>query len=363
MIYRNQMTMRRPALLVPVVAIAALLLARAPVRADNLLLDRFRDYLESLRTQAAIPGMAAALVGQQDMLWERAFGYQDLERSIAARTDTPFQVDGLTQVVTAAMALRCVEEGRLTLEDRVGLYRESSADANETLRDLFTNVSGAAGRRVFSYRPERLEPLAQAVRACAGDSYRETVANLLTRLAMRDSVPGADIIHVVPPAEGVPGPADVERYTSTLERLAVPYSVDASGRASTSRYVATTLTPGGGLISTVRDLARLDLALKSGVLVRAETLAAAWRAPLDQQGRPLPHGIGWFVQTYNGELIAWQIGVSENASSSLIVTVPGRGLTLILLANSDRLVKPFALTAGDLTSSPFGRLFLGLFVR
>jgi len=45
------------------------------------------------------------------------------------------------------------------------------------------------------------------------------------------------------------------------------------------------------------------------------------------------------------------------------VTVPGRGLTLILLANSDGLSSPFSLSSGDLTASPFGRLFLGLFVR
>jgi len=38
-------------------------------------------------------------------------------------------------------------------------------------------------------------------------------------------------------------------------------------------------------------------------------------------------------------------------------------LTAILLANSDDLVKPFALASGDLTASPFGRLVLGLLVR
>ncbi len=355
---------RRPRLLfVPVMAMTVLLLAQAPLGADNLLLDRFRDYLESLRIQAAIPGMASALVGQRDILWERAFGYQDLERSITATTDTPFAVDGLTQTLTAAIILRCVEEGRLSLDDRVERFKASSPDPNATLRDLLTHVSGTPEARVFSYRPERLEVLALAIRACTGDSYRETLANLLARLAMRDSVPGADIIHVVPPAEGVPAPADVERYASTLGHLAVPYSVDTSGRASPSQYGTTTLTPGTGLISTVRDLAQFDLALKNGLLVRPDTVAAAWRPPLDREGRPLPHGVGWFVQTYNGELITWQIGVNENASSSLVVTVPGRGLTLILLANSDRLVRPFVLTGGDLLTSPFGRLFLGLFVR
>jgi hypothetical protein len=69
------------------------------------------------------------------------------------------------------------------------------------------------------------------------------------------------------------------------------------------------------------------------------------------------------VQGFNSEKVVWQFGVEDNASSSLIITLPGRGLTLILLANSDRLVKPFPLAAGDLTVSPFGWSFLSLFAR
>jgi hypothetical protein len=43
--------------------------------------------------------------------------------------------------------------------------------------------------------------------------------------------------------------------------------------------------------------------------------------------------------------------------------VPARGITLILLANSDGLTKPFALATGDVTASPFVRLFLALAIR
>jgi hypothetical protein len=69
------------------------------------------------------------------------------------------------------------------------------------------------------------------------------------------------------------------------------------------------------------------------------------------------------VQFYNGERIVWQFGVSDNASSSMVITVPGRGLTLILLANSQGLARPFALATGDVMVSPFARLFLSIFVR
>jgi hypothetical protein len=155
----------------------------------------------------------------------------------------------------------------------------------------------------------------------------------------------------------------VERYRGVLERLATPYTVDRSGRSSLSQYSATTLTPGNGLISSVRDFAQFDLALKKGVLIRPETLALARRVPPNPNGRPLPHGLGWFVQTYKGETIVWQFGITPNASSSLVVTVPARGLTYVLFANSDGLAKPFALITGDVTASPFIRLFLGIALR
>ena len=342
---------------------AFLVLVRGPVHAQSLVFELFGEYLESLRVQAGIPGMAAAVVGPEDVLWERAYGRQDLARSIATRTDTPFHVDGLTQVFTASMVLRCVEERRLSLDDRVRLFDPGSPEPDATILQLLTHTSGASDSPLFAFRPERLQPLWVAVRRCTDNSFRETLANQLHRLAMVDSVPGSDIVRIVPPAEGIPDTSEVEQYTRVLDRLATPYAVDQRGRASASQYTAPTLTPSTGLITTVRDFAKFDLALKQGVLIRRETLDAAWRAPAGLAERPLPHGLGWFVQTYNGETIAWQFGVGDSASSSLAITVPRRGITLILIATSDRLVRPLPLAAGDLTVSPFARLFLSLFAR
>jgi hypothetical protein len=116
------------------------------------------------------------------------------------------------------------------------------------------------------------------------------------------------------------------------------------------------------LIASVRDLAQFDLALRRGVLVRPETLELARRNPVGRNGDPLPHGLGWFSQIYNGELVVWQFGMGENASSSLVLSVPGRGLTFIALANSDGLARSLPLDKGDVTVSPVARTFLRVFV-
>ena len=110
-------SMLRP-LLVVMVAVS---LINVPLQAQNPGVRRLDDthdkvlrslgeYFESLRVQAGIPGLAATIVGPDEVIWEQALGRQDNERSIATRTDTPFHLDGLGQVITAALVLRCVEQ-------------------------------------------------------------------------------------------------------------------------------------------------------------------------------------------------------------------------------------------------------------
>jgi CubicO group peptidase (beta-lactamase class C family) len=344
--------------------VGALLLAYAPTQAEELLYARFADYLEALRVQTGIPGLSAAVVGRTDVLWERGFGYQDVARALVMRPDTPMQLDGLTQTLTAATVLRCAEDNRLSLDDTIGGFKKDAPDPGATLRQLLSHTSGPTASPTFVYRPERLDPIASAIKACQGNSYRETTANLLDRLAMEKSVPGPDVLALLPPAEGIPSPDERERYAAVLDHLAIPYAVDGSKRVYQSQFSASTLTASSGVISTVHDYAQFDLALRSGLLVTPDTLAGAWRPGTDNSGKALPHGLGWFVQSYNADTVVWQFGTGvENGSSSLVVTLPARGVTLILMANSTGLAKSFQLEKGDVTTSPFARVFLSLFTR
>src|SRR5260370_22624603 len=159
--------MRRVAIVLPAtVAILVIALGTSPRAADNLVLSRFSDYLESLRTQAGIPGLAASLVGTTDTVWERGFGYQDGGRSIQTRTDSPFPVDGLMQTIVATLALRCDESRWLSIDDPVARFATDAPDATATLRMLMTHTSPGAGGLVFSYRLDRLAGLAPAISSC-----------------------------------------------------------------------------------------------------------------------------------------------------------------------------------------------------
>jgi len=331
--------------------------------ADDFLLSRFGEYVDALRTQAGIPGLAVAIVGATDVTWEAMYGHQDVERNLPVRFDTPFQLDDTTQAIVGSLVMQCASEGKISLDDPVSKYMPASADANLTIGQLLTHTNGNANNRSFSYRPERLEPIAAAVAACSDLTFRATVAARLNEMAMSDSVPGSDVVRLTAPAEGFTA-QDLDDYAAALRRLATPYSVDKRGRATPTSYVAPTLTPASGLISSIRDLEKFDLALKNGAFIRsASWLNLMFTAPAGANGLPLPHAFGWFAQDYNGERVIWQFGVSDNVSSSMIIMLPRRRATLIMLANSQGLARPFSLAAGDVMVSPFARLFLSIFVR
>lgn len=334
------------------------------MRADELVYARLGDYLEALRVQVGIPGLAAAVIGPTDVLWERGLGYQDVARAVPMRPDTPMHLDGLTQVFTATMILQCAEANRLLLDDQAGAYLDGLPEPGATFRQLLSHAPSTASSLAFAYRPDRLDELAGIVRRCEGASYRSATAHLLEQMAMVNSVPGADVLSVLTPSAD-PSEPDTERahYAAVLARLATPYAVDAQRRAVPTPLAAPTLTPSTGLIASAHDYAQFDLALRLGILLQPETLADAWRAAVDSTGKPLPHGLGWFVQSYNGDPVIWQFGIGVEGSSSMVITLPTRGVTLVLLANSTGLAKSFPLAKGDVTTSPFARTFLSLFTR
>src|SRR5687767_1504958 len=168
--------------------IAAMLFVCVPAQAQVIVYEVFGAYLDSLRDQAGIPGLAAAVVDNRGIVWERAYGQQDISSALPVRTDTPFNADGLTQTLTAAMVLRCAEERRLSLDDRVGSFNVPTTEPDATIRQLLTHTSGTPENPTFLWRPARLAPLSPIVRACR-NSYRETIANLLHHVGMFQSVP------------------------------------------------------------------------------------------------------------------------------------------------------------------------------
>ncbi|MBA3297201.1 MAG: beta-lactamase family protein [Acidobacteria bacterium] len=319
-------------------------------------------YLEALRQQVGIPGMSAALVRDGSIVWERGFGFQNVATRVPATPDTAYVVGNMSETIAAVLLLQCVEQRRVDLDDPVRRYGVELPEADVTARQLLSHTSTEGPGNTFLYSPDRYAQLTSLMEWCAPQPYRKSVAHrVLNFLAMRDSVPGTDLRDPeLPLPEGLFLAADLERYRQVLERAAVPYKVDSRGRSERTVLPPTAMTATGGLVSTVRDLARFDAALDHMVILREETIKAAWQPATDRRGAPSPMGLGWFVQSHRNKRVVWHFGYVPNAYSSLVLKLPEYNLTLILLANSDGLSAPFSLEAGDVTKSVFAALFLKL---
>jgi CubicO group peptidase (beta-lactamase class C family) len=321
-------------------------------------------YLESLRQQAGIPGMSAALVRDGVVIWEKGYGFQDVNARIRATPDTPYLIGDVSGTLSAVLLLQCVEQRRLELDVPLRQYGLAHPEPDVTLRQLLSHTFADASAEPFVYSPERYAQLTAVMEWCArGQPYRKSVAHrILNHLAMFDSVPGLDLRDPqLPLAEGLYDPSHLERYRAVLSRLAVPYKVDGRGRTQVTELPPMTITAADGLVSTVRDLAKLDGALDLRQLsLSDDTMNAAWNPVVGRRGTPVPMGLGWFVQYHRGQRVVWHFGQIPNAYSSLLIKVPERNITLILLANSDRLSAPFQLGRGDVTRSLFAALFLRL---
>ena len=318
------------------------------------------NYLEALRKQTGIPGMSAVVVRDGVVIWEKGYGYQNTASKIPATPDTPYLVGDLSGTLAAVMLLECSERRQLYLNEPIRKYGGQLPEANVTIQQVLSHTTPGVNELVYS--PERYAQLTPVMEHCGeARSYRKSVAMLLEREAMQDSVPGTDLWHSdAVLREGEFDNETLDRYRRVLDRMAMPYKIDTRLRAERTDLPPITMSAENGLVSTVRDLARLDAALDARGILHQETLDLAWNPVKFGDDSISPMGLGWFVQNHRSQRVVWHFGMIGNAYSSLLLKLPDQKITFILLANSDGLSNTFQLSSGNVTKSLFAALFLRL---
>ena len=151
-----------------------------------------------------------------------------------------------------------------------------------------------------------------------------------------------------------------QRFDTVSKILAQPYALDREFKWTKISYPQGFSTS-AGLISTVLDMAKYDIAIDQNKFLTKETQQLAFTPAVSTKGESLPYGLGWFTQNYKGTKMFWHYGY-WTGNSSFILKVPERNITFIIMANSDNLSRPTDLGAGNALSSPVGMAFLRTFI-
>jgi CubicO group peptidase (beta-lactamase class C family) len=116
-----------------------------------------------------------------------------------------------------------------------------------------------------------------------------------------------------------------------------------------------------GLVSNIDDMLKYAAAFDGNSLLPDDLKAQVFSPMISNSGKPLPYGLGWFIQEKEGIKLTWHYGYWVGMSS-LIIRVPGKKLSFVLMANSDMLSAPYPLGNGDIWVSPYAKEFLKSFV-
>jgi len=110
-----------------------------PVRADQT-----DDFIRSEMEQHRIPGVALTVIQNGQAVKTAAYGFANLEWEVPTTTNTVFEIGSLTKQLTAAGILLLVQDGKLSLDEKLAKYIPDTPAAwtNVTLRHLLTHTSG-----------------------------------------------------------------------------------------------------------------------------------------------------------------------------------------------------------------------------
>ena len=321
----------------------------------------FERYVEALRRVAHVPGISGVILRDGRPVWQRGFGFANVDARVPATPDTLYDIASLTKTFTSMLLLQCVERGTLSLGEPIARYSAAIPEPGATVRHVLTHTSQGTPGAAYRYDGNRFAALTSVVEACHARPFRQALAtSILDRAAMTNSVPGHDLEQPTPSLAALFDVPALERYTSSVKRLALPYQTAGKGFGPAG-YPPREITASAGLLSSVVDLAKYDAAIDTNIFISRDSQELAWTNAVSTTGQVFPYGLGWFIQRDRGVRLIWHYGQWPQYSA-LYLKAPDRHLTLILLANSGGLSEAFPMVDGDVMASPFAKAFVRIFI-
>ena len=332
----------------------------------------FETHLEFIRQELKIPGMSAAIVKDHALVWATGFGYADLEHKVAATPDTPYGLASVTKPIGAVVIMQLVEEGLVDLDAPINQYGVDLGNDAITVRHLLTHTSEGIPGTEHHYNGNRYGYLGGVIEGASGQTFAALLSeNILLPLGMKNTAlnpfnsSGGTLHNILEDLKlGLGWGKNYQQYPDVYNRLALPYQFDEAYNTIPGMY-QTYHNPAAGMLSSVTDLAKFDIALDQGLLLgnaaKNEMFSPAYSTYQNRQD--LMYGLGWYVQDFDGLELIWHCGRWEPSTSALYLKVPEKNLTFIILANTDNLTVPFAgIGYGDVSKSALALAFFRYFI-
>lgn len=115
-------------------------------------------YLEGVQIYEQVPGMSVGIVYDQDLIWQRGYGYSNLKTRRAANADTLYSICSISKLFTAIGIMQLRDAGLLRLRDPVDdhldwfdIEQAHDGSGPVTIESLLTHSSGLPRESDFPY--------------------------------------------------------------------------------------------------------------------------------------------------------------------------------------------------------------------
>jgi CubicO group peptidase (beta-lactamase class C family) len=335
--------MRRAAYSLPL-----LLLLSINCLAQDGVSTKIDDYIRAEMKTQQIPGVSLAVMKNGEIVMAKGYGLANVEHQVPVKPETIFQSGSMGKQFTATAIMMLVEEGKLSLDDKITKYFPGGPEAwrNITVRHLLTHTSGMGDypddfdlRRDYTEDEmfQRIKTIPLAFQPGEKWSYSNLAYVMLGVLIhkvsgkfygdfLQDRVfkpLGMTTARVISEADIVPNRAAGYRIVN--------------GELKNQNWVSPTLntTADGALYLTVYDMAKWDAALYTEKLLKRASLEQMWTAVKLNDGKTFPYGFGWALGEVHGHHIIEHGGSWQGFKSQISRYVDDK-LTVVVFANQAR---------------------------
>jgi CubicO group peptidase (beta-lactamase class C family) len=305
--------------------------------------DAVDDLVKAEMARQQIPGLALAVVKDGKLVKAAGYGLADVAEKTPVRPETVFRIASISKQFIATGILLLVEDGKLTLDDRLDKFLEDAppAWAPLTVRRLLSHTSGLV-RESPGYVPILRQPDINVIRAAyplplqftPGEKYQYsnvgyfTLAEIIRR---KSGQPWPEFM-----TARVFKPAQLTATAATDQPPKGPRATGYAGKDGqwTPVMDALAVRPSGAFQSTVLDLARWDTLLDGDKILKAASRKEMWTPITLNDGEPYGYGLGWTVATKDGRQVI-RHGGSQSGFRTEFMRFPKDRVTVIVLANSD----------------------------
>ncbi len=329
---------------------------KAPEPPKTFDLNAIDAYVASQVPEKGFVGLSLAIMRDGKILFAKGYGRRSVEPPAPAEVDTSFAVGSITKQFACACVFLLAQDGKLSVDDPVGKYYPALTRARDvTLYDLMSHVSGYPDYYPLDFVDRRMfkpAPVDQVIAEYAGGkldfepktrwSYSNTGYMILGRvvekvggepfgkfLERRVLRPVGMNHSYFEPGKDVPGLA--HGYTSFALGTPELATLESEGWI----YAA------GGLYASASDLARWDLALVEGKVLKPESYRLMTTPRQLAGGKTAEYGCGLSVNRREGETVLSH-GGAVSGFLAYNAVVPRTKSGVVLLANTDH-VSPSSL--------------------